>query len=107
MDLLLILSTFCLVLTAVLLIAIILLQGAQDDSGGSIAASKMNQMRFLGAAQAANLLEKLTSTIAVLFVVFILTTSYIIKNRYDAKYRTSEAIEKIKSYVVSEEQKKS
>lgn len=106
MDFLLIILTTFLLIIAGLLIGIIMLQSAQDDSSGALAVYRMDQLKMLGAAQAPNILEKATRILAGILLIFILLTSYVVKHRYDARKRTSETIERVKTYVVSEEKKK-
>lgn len=105
MDFILILSASSLVLTAALLIAIVMFQGPQDDSSGGVAAQRMHHVKMLGAAQAPNLLEKFTSILATLFISLVLVTSYVIKQRYDAQHRTSETIEQVRTYMISDQKK--
>ena len=106
MDFILILSASSLVLTAALLIAIVMFQGPQDDSSGGVAAQRMHHVKMLGAAQAPNLLEKFTSILATLFISLVLVTSYVIKQRYDAQHRTSETIEQVRTYMISDQKKR-
>lgn len=108
MDILLTLLITLLALDAILLIAIIMLQGAQEDGNvyGPSSSSKMQYMKMIGPAHAPNLLEKITGSLAALLIVLVLASSYVIKQRHTAKYQPSQTLEKAQSYIVSNQKDK-
>lgn len=105
MDLLIILLVTPLVLTTILLIAFIMFQGPQDDSAhGGVAAARMHHMKMISSSNASNFLEKITSILAASFFLFVLATSYFVKQHYGTKYEYSETLEKVKKYVINDSQ---
>ena len=105
MEILLTALNVLLAFTAILLIAIIMLQGSQDnDAYGPQSASKMHHMKMIGPAHAPNLIEKITGSLAFLLIVLVLASSYVTKQRYAAKNQSSDTLEKVQTYIVENDQ---
>ncbi|MEM7361700.1 MAG: preprotein translocase subunit SecG [Bacteroidota bacterium] len=106
MNFLLILSTTFLVIVSILLTALIMLQGPQDDEGGAMGSTRMNaSFKMLGAAQASNLIEKITGILGALFMVLVLTTTYFMKQNKEIKEtvtQTEKALENVDASITTE-----
>ena len=105
MNFLLILSTTFLVIISLLLIAVIMLQGPQDDDAGAMGSSRMTaSFMMLGAAQAPNLIEKITGILGTFFIISVLTTTYLMKQNkrgIETITETEKALENVDASIAS------
>lgn len=94
---LILISSVLMAIVALLLVGAVLLQNPKDQ-GGHETLSTAGIRQVVGVAHATDLLEKITFGLALLLVILILCSSYLIKQKYVPVKEERSLVEQVLAY---------